>query len=108
MQAGPPGAAYRIRKFVQRHRLGVSILSWALALKRKIWGDRRPNTGFGLTNLARVLHQQKHFAAAEPLYRVALELGRAVLPAGHPDARVGGALTRGASRSTREAEAQGD
>jgi serine/threonine-protein kinase len=61
-----------------------------LILQRKVWGNEHPNVGFGLNNLARVLHMGD-YEAAEGLYRQALELRRKKLPAGHPN--IAGSLT---------------
>jgi tetratricopeptide (TPR) repeat protein len=56
----------------------------ALDLRRRVLGERHPDTLFSSNSLATVLERQGRFAQAEPLYSQVLELRRRVLGIEHP------------------------
>lgn len=57
----------------------------ALAMNRRLLGDKHPEIATGLENLASTLQDKGDFAEAERLYRMSLEMRRELLGANHPE-----------------------
>jgi tetratricopeptide (TPR) repeat protein len=57
----------------------------AIAMKRRLLGDKHPEIAMGLNNLAFVLQDKGELARAEATYREALQMQRELLGDVHPD-----------------------
>jgi serine/threonine-protein kinase len=57
----------------------------AMAMKRRLYGDKHPEIANALENLASALQDKGDLARAEPLYRQALAMWRALLGDAHPE-----------------------
>lgn len=55
----------------------VAAIKKSLAVAEKAVGPDHPNTATSLNNLAELYRDHSHYAQAEPLYKRALEIGRA-------------------------------
>jgi tetratricopeptide (TPR) repeat protein len=63
---------------------GIKLAEEALALSRKAFGDRAPQTLTSLNNLAALYDSQGRYGEAEPLYQGALQARREVFGPRHP------------------------
>jgi len=91
-QAPDPAAAWRALhdQAVAAHQAGqygpgITLAEQALALARRTFGERHPDTLQSLDNLALLYQRQGRHGEAEPLYRQALQLRREVQGERHPD-----------------------
>lgn len=60
------------------------LFTEALAMKRRLFGDRHPSIAIGLNNIAYVQEEHGAFAQAEANYRAALAMERDLLGSKHP------------------------